>query len=1360
MNVSGGQLSLGGYISTDAKGNAFYNYTRSPGGHLTVEQDGATVLDQDIGDYFYEEIGYVGTPATVVTIDGWSGQPLSTETHTVLSFVADPTIDHTPPYFVVGVVEPTGLDLYNAVAPTGDIQVGVFASDTESGVADVGLSFSLDDGITWHAAPITALGGDEYLANLGPLEDVLPSLLVQVTDNQGNARTHQVLRGFRVLSRLRSPEDGARKPPGDISFAWYEHAAGTGYHIQVDEVDTFDSPALVESDSIMNEHTFSLDPGSYWWRMKTYLDGTETPYTQPWRLHVVRPFRQVTSHLPGDYRPDMIRSANGDLWVAWHSFRSGNGDIWCKTSPDDGATWTAAAQVTTDTDYDYAPTLARASNGDTWVAWYSYRSGNADIWYKTSPDGGVSWSGATQLTADTGSDYSPTILQTSGGDLWVVWHSYRSGNADIWYRTSPDAGTTWSSPAQLTAAPEYDYYPDIAEMSDGTLWLVWERWGDTWYKTSGDSGQTWSVEAVLEEWAYGPGVVQNSDDDIWLTWYSYRSGNYDLWYKTSPDNGATWSDPMQFTRFTGYDGYPSVAPLADGNMAFAWQSDRAGGHNIWFGIPSVIEDSNPPPHVDWARNTPYPNPDSDEVVTIAAGVSDETGVTNAVLVWSVDDVAQADLQMYDDGTHGDAFAGDSIWTAQVGPFAVGSYVSYRVRLTDTDANTVLAPSWYPYWFQSLEPWVATADVLLVADDMYSWRIDDWVPVYQDALDSLEVTYDLWDASLRGVPDSTELPDYLGGMVVWAAPSWQSYLLYYTDTRETATAALGSYLDQGGSLFITGREIANYLAYDAFLSEYLRVGYAGYPGLYGVDGVADDPIGDGLAFDLNQSGTEIDPIAPAVPVFVYDPAATEPLALSEAAPDRGPKPYEHAEWQGPEATPEDGQPHPGPFDAVSEPVRTGIRVIWSSGTAGLRVDTGTYKLTYLAFGFEAIDSADGRNTLMGRAVNWLAPELLPSEESVCVELVGGWNIVALAAQPDPAYTASSLAGDINSQGGNVTQVFWWNAAAGTWDFYLVDVQYGTDFPIEVGYGYLLQNTVAADWCYDGVPLSADYTAVVEPVVTNVADKSFSVSWISQDAEEGYVEYGTSPGTLDQTSEDDRGAGTVDDTHQVTITGLTADTTYHFVVVSGGTIADSEGAAYQVTTGPGLAFNLPVVISGEVFLADGSTAAEGTIVYTRIGTDSSQMLSALVNDSGTWAMDIASVRTTDFQSYCSYTDADDITSNAQGAADGLGSQTVTVAEAKAGAPSMTVSLTAELELVISWNLIALPILPATTFTASTMAADINAQGGDITQVFWWNALAGTWDFWLVELSYGTDFAIEMGEGYLLGNVGSVVWQIQAD
>jgi len=405
----------------------------------------------------------------------------------------------------------------------------------------------------------------------------------------------------------------------------------------------------------------------------------------------------------------------------------------------------------------------------------------------------------------------------------------------------------------------------------------------------------------------------------------------------------------------------------------------------------------------------------------------------------------------------------------------------------------------------------------------------------------------------------------------------------------------------------------------------------------------------------------------------------------------------------------------------------------------------------------IAEVDEQNNCLSNTIHSTA------EQEACVNLVDGWNIVALEANPATSFTASTLAADINAQGGNVTQVFWWNAAAGTWDFYLVDLQYGTDFTIEIGYGYLLMNTVAATWCYTGTPLTTAYIATVDPVVTNVADKSFTVSWVSQNAEEGHVIWGTDPGTLDQTAYDDRdtrpAAVFTDDTHHVTIAGLAASTTYYFSVVSGGTTHDDGGVPFELTTGPGLAFNLPVVISGSVFLADGSTAAEGTIVYTRIGTDSSQVLSALVNSSGTWAMDIASVRTTDFQSYYSYTDADSMPIDAQGAADGLGSQIVTVAEAKAGAPSMTVSLTAELELVISWNLIALPVLPATTFTASTMAADINAQGGAITQVFWWNALAGTWDFWLVDLSYGTDFTIEMGEGYLLSNGTAVTWEIPA-
>ncbi|HEY40239.1 MAG TPA: hypothetical protein G4O18_00065, partial [Dehalococcoidia bacterium] len=371
------------------------------------------------------------------------------------------------------------------------------------------------------------------------------------------------------------------------------------------------------------------------------------------------------------------------------------------------------------------------------------------------------------------------------------------------------------------------------------------------------------------------------------------------------------------------------------------------------------------------------------------------------------------------------------------------------------------------------------------------------------------------------------------------------------------------------------------------------------------------------------------------------------------------------------------------------------------------------------------------------------------------LVDGWNIIGLAVEPSETYTASTMAAEINEQGGNVTQVFYWNAAAGSWDFYLVEIQYGTDFELEVGNGYLLQSTTASTWTYWGVPMSADYSATVDPQVTNVADKSFTVSWISQSAEQGLVNYGTSPDSLTNVAYDDRGQSTSDDTHHVSISGLTAETTYYYEVVSGGTTYNNGGSPYQITTGPSLSFTMPEMINGTTNKTGGTTAAEGAIVYAQIGT--SQVLSSLVDSSGTWGLNIAPIRTADFQSYYTHADTDEISVEAQGAGDGSDSQTVTISTAKSGAPAMEVSIAAQLDFVDGWNLVALPVEPATSYTASTAAAQINDQGGNITQVFWWNAAAGGWDFYLVEIQYGTDFDIELGEGYLFQSSTASTWSI---
>jgi len=186
------------------------------------------------------------------------------------------------------------------------------------------------------------------------------------------------------------------------------------------------------------------------------------------------------------------------------------------------------------------------------------------------------------------------------------------------------------------------------------------------------------------------------------------------------------------------------------------------------------------------------------------------------------------------------------------------------------------------------------------------------------------------------------------------------------------------------------------------------------------------------------------------------------------------------------------------------------------------------------------------------------------------------------------------------------------------------------------------------------------------VTNVGNLSFTVSWITNVATTGQINYGTSPDALSSTAYDSRGQTTEDDTHHVTISGLNASTPYYFDVISAETTDNNDGAHYEITTGPGLDFKMPDPITGTAYKIDGVTAAEGTIVYVSIGT--SQVLSTLVDSSGAWGIDIAAIRAADYQSYFAYADGDDISIDAQGSADSITTQTVTVATAKTGVLAM--------------------------------------------------------------------------------------------
>ena len=784
------------------------------------------------------------------------------------------------------------------------------------------------------------------------------------------------LNGTSPRPTLVAPRDGQSVPAGDIDFTWIGVPGGTRYELQIDAVATFDSPELIDvtvsTTSYM--HTFGAHDARYWRVRALPDDGQPDAWTPYWSFATAADLVQVTTDPADDTAPALAQTGDGNLLTVFVR----NGNLWSRASADDGATWTTERQITGCCRYN--PSLSRAADGTLWLAYDL----DGDIWYRTSIDHGVTWAAERKLPTDPNStnDYDPVILPAADGKLWVVWNSFYRGEyyRAIWYKTSADGGITWTADTRLSSGG-FDNGPAATVAPDGRVVVVWWRYDGLWQRSSSDGGVNWSAETRISEGdRYHPSLAPGGQD-LWLVYEKAGS----LWYRTSANQGDTWSDEVRFTRFTGADRAPATAALSSGSVGITWNSMRSANPDIWFGIPGERDDLNPPPYIEWLDHQPAPNPDSDDPIIFRTRARDEVGVAIVHLLWTLDGVAQADLPMFDDGTHGDTWAGDGIWSVEHAPLPEGSQVTYRVRALDTDGNSYRYPGLDS--FKLLPAFVKTAAILFVPDAGSTNTPSDtaWFrSYYTDALESLGYRYDIWDTELRGAPGSAILSQYTHGAVIWAVPYWG----YATDGGSDTIWALQAYLDAGGKLFITGQNIAERVSWSGFLNTYLHAAFKNADtGLYALSGATGDPIGNGLALNISggdgandqYSKDEVDPIAPAEVIFTYRAGASAMLA-EPIRPTEGPAssedtspPLSQGDMPPRPAVIPPPTPYPAPTAApVPVPTAVSSGVCTGSCTAGLRVDTGKYRVVYFAFGFEAINSATDRNAVMERVLNWLKP----------------------------------------------------------------------------------------------------------------------------------------------------------------------------------------------------------------------------------------------------------------------------------------------------------------------------------------------------------------------------------------------------
>lgn len=188
--------------------------------------------------------------------------------------------------------------------------------------------------------------------------------------------------------------------------------------------------------------------------------GISVPPRSQWTADRRLTFNPADSQLSYNFAWSIAADEAGRVHVVWYDKRDGNSQVYYKRSADGGATWGPDVRLSSDAAWREHPAIA-ASGNHVYVVWHDSRNDGLDIYFKSSADGGLTWSGDTQLTSDGSSTHASIAAQ--GENIQIIWGSHQDASqSEIYTSHSTDAGLNWAVAKRLSDMPYGSWAPTIA----------------------------------------------------------------------------------------------------------------------------------------------------------------------------------------------------------------------------------------------------------------------------------------------------------------------------------------------------------------------------------------------------------------------------------------------------------------------------------------------------------------------------------------------------------------------------------------------------------------------------------------------------------------------------------------------------------------------------------------------------------------------------------------------------------------------------------------------------------------------------------------------------------------------------------
>ena len=241
---------------------------------------------------------------------------------------------------------------------------------------------------------------------------------------------------------------------------------------------------------------------------------------------------------------------------------------------------------------------------DVYIVWVDKSTGNNDIYFSKSSDGGIRFNDPVNLSDNEGLSAFPR-LAVAGEKIYTVWYDYTPGQSDIFYSKSFDDGNSFET-INLSDNEGVSYNPWVAAF-ENNVYVVWNDETPAFKKlniskpanvdvalapldillaTSHDGGSSFFVSNLSESQFYSSNpritVYQNY---VYVVWNEKLESNDEIFFVVSEDNGKSFSQPINLSSSDG--GSKDAGIAVSGNYVYViWQESSAGSRDIFFVVSS------------------------------------------------------------------------------------------------------------------------------------------------------------------------------------------------------------------------------------------------------------------------------------------------------------------------------------------------------------------------------------------------------------------------------------------------------------------------------------------------------------------------------------------------------------------------------------------------------------------------------------------------------------------------------------------------------------------------------------------------------------------------------------------------------